>query len=108
MRNHTATHLLNAALRKVLPIIEQRGSYVEKDKLSFECSVFGQKLTNERVTEIEDLINKCIESNVIVEKKIFNMSEMIMEDDLRLLPGEMYPMTGIKITTIDSPYLKSK
>lgn len=108
MRNHTATHLLNAALRKVLPTIEQRGSYVEKDKLTFECSVFGQKLNNERITNIENLVNKCIESDVPVERKTVNMSEMMMEDDLRIIPGEVYPMTGIKITSIDSPDLKSK
>ncbi|XP_043471771.1 alanine--tRNA ligase, mitochondrial-like, partial [Leptopilina heterotoma] len=108
MRNHTATHLLNAALRRVLPTIEQRGSYVEKDKLTFECSVFGQKLNNERITKIENLVNKCIESDVPVQRKTVNMSEMMMEDDLRIIPGEMYPMTGIKITSIDSPDLKSK
>lgn len=108
MRNHTATHLLNAALRKVLPSIQQSGSYVERDKLSFECSLFGQKLTKERVEEVENLVNNCIECDVPVRKKVINMSEMMTEDDLTIIPGENYPMTGIRITDIDSLELKSK
>lgn len=108
MRHHTAAHLLNAALRKVLPAIGQRGSSVEKDELSFECSLFGQKLTNERVVELEGLVNNCINSDAPVETKIVNMSRMMAEDNLTVIPGEIYPETGIRIIKIESPLLKSK
>ncbi|XP_033228068.1 alanine--tRNA ligase, mitochondrial [Belonocnema kinseyi] len=108
MRHHTAAHLLNAALRKVLPAIGQRGSSVGKDKLSFECSLFGQKLTNERVVELEKVVNDCINSDAPVETKIVNMSRMMAEDNLTVIPGEIYPETGIRIVNIESPFLKSK
>ena len=108
MRHHTTAHLLNAALRKILPAIGQRGSTVEKDKLSFECSVFGQKLTNERVLELEKLVNDCIISDCPVETKIVNMSRMMAEDNLTVIPGEIYPATGIRIVNIESSSLKSK
>ena len=108
MRHHTVTHLLNAALRKILPAIGQRASSAEKDKLFFECSVFGKKLTNERVMELEKLVNECIKFDAAVDTKIVNMTQMLVEDNLNAIPGEIYPDTGIRIVNIDSPILKSK
>lgn len=49
MKNHTGTHVLNFALRKVIGEVEQKGSLVAPDRLRFDLA-FKQPLTYEQVT----------------------------------------------------------
>lgn len=62
-RLHTATHLLQAALRKVLndSTISQRGSNITAERLRFDFS-FGRKLTKEELQQVEDLVNEWIQA----------------------------------------------
>ena len=61
---HTATHLLQAALRKVLgDEVKQKGSNITAERLRFDFT-FGRKVTAEELQEVEKLVNEAIEANV--------------------------------------------
>lgn len=65
-RLHTATHLLNGALRKVLgEEVFQRGSNITAERLRFDFS-FGRKLTKEELEQVEAIVNEAIEKNLDV------------------------------------------
>ena len=63
---HTATHLLNAALRKLIdPDIRQKGSNITADRLRFDFN-FDRKLTPEELKSIEDFVNDAIKRDIPV------------------------------------------
>ena len=63
---HTATHLLQAALRKVLgDEVHQKGSNITAERLRFDFS-FGRKMTDEEKAEVERLVNEAIQAKVPV------------------------------------------
>lgn len=72
---HTATHLLQAALRKVLgEKVSQKGSNITVKRLRFDFS-WKEKLTPEQIEEVENLINQIIEKNLPVEMENMSFTE---------------------------------
>ncbi len=65
-RYHTATHLLNAALKKVLNgDVHQKGSNITNERMRFDFS-FDRKLTKEELDQVENLVNEWIKKDLIV------------------------------------------
>jgi len=76
-RLHTATHLLNAALHKVLgESVSQRGSNINAERLRFDFS-FDRKMTKDELTAVSDLVNEAISKGIDVV-----CQEMSIEDAL--------------------------
>ncbi len=91
MRNHTCTHLLNWALRKVLgDHIEQKGSLVDPEKTRFDFS-HDTPVTREEIQEIERLVNEKITGDLPVKPLVMPLEEAKQISGVRAVFGERYP-----------------
>ena len=77
IKYHTATHLLNSALKQVLGShVHQKGSNITEERMRFDFS-HDSKMTPEQIKQTEDLVNKYIEMGLTVTKKEMSKEEAI-------------------------------
>ncbi|XP_072755160.1 alanine--tRNA ligase, mitochondrial [Anoplolepis gracilipes] len=108
MKHHTAAHLLNAALKQVMQVIFQSSCAVNVDNLKFQFNSFGEQLTLEQMRIIEHCINNVIQAHAPTIVQTLNLLELLKQDNVTLIPGEIYPYTGIKVIEINTDNLKTK
>jgi alanyl-tRNA synthetase len=89
MANHSATHLLHAALRQVLGThVTQKGSLVAPDRLRFDFSHYAA-VTPAELQQIEALVNSVIRSNAAAETKLMKYDDAVASGAMALF-GEKY------------------
>jgi alanyl-tRNA synthetase len=99
MRNHTATHLMNAALRNILGThVKQAGSLVAPDHLRFDFTHFAAVDADE-VSEIELQVNEEIRKNLELRTDIMNIDDALASGALAFF-GDKYPEANVRVVTI--------
>ncbi len=89
IRNHSATHLMHAALRKVLgEHVQQKGSLVDSEKLRFDFS-HNQAVTSEQLDEIERMVNQEIRCNLATQAEVMAIADAKAKGAMALF-GEKY------------------
>ena len=103
MNNHTATHLLQSALKAVLGNhIQQRGSLVNEQLLRFDFSHFG-KMTEEELAQVEAIVNAKVRENIaLVEQRNVPIAETKKQGATALF-GEKYG-DFVRVITFDATF----
>jgi alanyl-tRNA synthetase len=98
MRNHTATHLLHAALRQVLGAhVKQAGSVVEPGRLRFDFNHYTA-LTADELREVELLVNRQILENTEVATEVMDLEQALSTGAMALF-GEKYG-DSVRVVTV--------
>ncbi len=101
-RNHTATHLMHAALRNILGThVKQAGSLVAPDRLRFDFWHFAP-VDPAELTDIEQQVNDHIRQNTAIETNITTLDDALASGALAFF-GDRYPEQNVRVVTIPDP-----
>ena len=101
--NHSATHLLHAALKQVLGThVEQKGSYVDDERLRFDFAHFSKMSKNE-IERVEAIVNEKIRENIALDENRNIPIEQAKNMGATALFGEKYGET-VRVITFDKNY----
>ncbi|EDV40362.1 uncharacterized protein Dana_GF23971 [Drosophila ananassae] len=104
--HHTATHLLNAAIRTLFDkVTYQVSSSVTSDQCKLEVGLLGKRIKKSDVQLIEDLINRVICAATPVKVERLCAAEVLQQNDITMVPGEVYPEQGLRLVHVQSPEL---
>ncbi|MFD2742051.1 MULTISPECIES: alanine--tRNA ligase [Sphingobacterium] len=103
--NHSATHLLHAALREVLGThVQQKGSLVSPDVLRFDIMHFS-KVTDEEIKQVEDIVNAKIRANIALKEERNTPYQEAIASGVTALFGEKYG-DYVRVITFDDDFSK--
>jgi alanyl-tRNA synthetase len=103
IKNHSATHLLQAALRQVLGNhVQQKGSLVNSEYLRFDFSHFS-KMTGEEIRKVEEIVNEKIMQNIRLEEQRNVPFQQAIDLGVTALFGEKYG-EFVRVITFDKNY----
>jgi alanyl-tRNA synthetase len=102
IRNHSGTHVVNAALRNILgPHVKQSGSLNAPERLRFDFSHFAP-VDAEELRDIEQQVNDEIRLNTQVETNVTSLEEALASGALAFF-GDKYPEHNVRVVTIPDP-----
>lgn len=103
--NHSATHLLHAALKMVLgEHVNQKGSLVNDEVLRFDFSHFS-KLTDEEIKEVEGIVNEKVRANIPLKEERNVAYQQALDSGVTALFGEKYG-DFVRVITFDDAFSK--
>ena len=105
MNNHSATHLLHAAMKNVLGThVNQKGSLVNAEYLRFDFSHFA-KVTDEELAQIEAIVNEKIRANIALKEERNVPYDIAISSGVTALFGEKYG-DYVRVITFDETFSK--